>query len=490
MLLPPRFRRLLLNQNPVRLVWIAGVSVGVTIAGLLALNASNHYHLTRLDAEQKSREMSALYNQAVRTTLRNVETVMKAVLIPEPGALRSGYAASLPTRFRKLAALLPAARGLVLQEETGAPVLTLGAPLSPEGLSHALEAASPDGFRISPPFSGNRTSPDWQMVVSTAIRLGDRRHLVSVGLSSTDLLTLIDPSDIPENASLGVMTAEGLLYARQPHSATFTGTTVTLPSPVDSTVRIIRFPVAAGLDGIDRMVAMHRIADHPIYTFVTLAAPSITSIWWGQEKRSLAVGVLGLVLLAGLTGIIAVLIRRQQAENRMLESLAATDSLTGLPNRRALLATLEKELARHERMGAPLSVILLDIDHFKRVNDSFGHPGGDRVLRLVADLLARRLRRSDNAGRLGGEEFALVLPDTPLAGARFVAESMRRAFEKEIRAGNADHGWPVTASFGVCQSRTDDTVDRILRRADAVLYAAKETGRNRVIASPAPAVGN
>ena len=163
-------------------------------------------------------------------------------------------------------------------------------------------------------------------------------------------------------------------------------------------------------------------------------------------------------------------------KNRQLEVLSVTDKLTGLYNRRKLDELLDEELARTRRYAAPLSIIMLDIDHFKRVNDAHGHGVGDEVLVGVAQLLREHIREADALGRMGGEEFLVVCRHSNAADCMVVAAKLRQAV--------AAHDFPgvgrVTASMGVAAGRPDDTAATLLARADAALYRAKGAGRNRV----------
>lgn len=170
-----------------------------------------------------------------------------------------------------------------------------------------------------------------------------------------------------------------------------------------------------------------------------------------------------------------------------MQRLASEDGLTGLMNRRALLEALQREVERTRRLGSTLAVVMLDIDHFKHVNDEHGHAMGDAVLRGVAARLRSGIRAVDLAGRYGGEELCLVLPDTDLAGATTVAESLRAAIAGEPYE-DAGQRVQVTASFGVAANTGGRPlpVDELLRRADTALYEAKTAGRNRVAAMPAP----
>lgn len=171
--------------------------------------------------------------------------------------------------------------------------------------------------------------------------------------------------------------------------------------------------------------------------------------------------------------------------------MATTDALTGLLNRRAFLESTNREVARAKRYNEHLSVILLDVDHFKHINDKRGHAAGDMVLSAVGKLLNKSLRTCDIVARWGGEEFVLVLPSTSLAGAEEVAERVRSQLASAvITDGNGD-AVPVTASFGVAAYGGAETLEQVIDRADRAMYLAKSGGRNRVVcdhpaAFPAP----
>jgi diguanylate cyclase (GGDEF)-like protein/PAS domain S-box-containing protein len=171
---------------------------------------------------------------------------------------------------------------------------------------------------------------------------------------------------------------------------------------------------------------------------------------------------------------------RYKKIERQLANMALFDSLTGALNRPAFFQHAEKEFARGKRYYRPLSVIMLDIDHFKRINDQYGHHGGDQVLQLFAEVCQEVIRSTDLMGRIGGEEFALLLPDTPINSAYNLAERLRERINKfPYLAG--DMLIEVTASLGVAELQSDDTnFKALLQRADAALYEAKHAGRNRV----------
>jgi diguanylate cyclase (GGDEF)-like protein len=172
----------------------------------------------------------------------------------------------------------------------------------------------------------------------------------------------------------------------------------------------------------------------------------------------------------------------------IVQRQAITDDLTGLVNRRRFIEALDAEIERARGFGSPLTIVLADLDNFKQVNDAFGHHGGDVVLRAFADLIRSHVRDVDVSGRIGGEEFAILLPETDRAGAAHVAERMRESLSAIAIAISDEHSIRAASSFGVAELEPDQTGDDLLRAADAALYRAKDEGKNRVVmASELPA---
>jgi two-component system, cell cycle response regulator len=167
--------------------------------------------------------------------------------------------------------------------------------------------------------------------------------------------------------------------------------------------------------------------------------------------------------------------------NNLLTELSNTDPLTGLYNRRYLMEFLEIEVTRAERTIENLSLLMLDIDHFKKVNDIYGHQSGDAVLKAVADVAKGNLRNYDIAARYGGEEFVVVLPNTPLSEASLVAERLRESVQALSFPAPLD-GLTTTVSIGVATfpSTQVDSIETLLEKADDALYRAKHAGRNKV----------
>ncbi len=205
-----------------------------------------------------------------------------------------------------------------------------------------------------------------------------------------------------------------------------------------------------------------RLMDDNIVNIYSFSFSLFFSILWA-----------GLVLIIDAAGLLGQL----ESKNRSLEELATSDELTGLSNRHSLEAVLASEMERSSRYQEQLSIILFDIDHFKRINDTWGHQAGDEVLKRMAAIASSLVREPDSLFRWGGEEFLLVAPHTMLAGSITLAEKLRQAIENEVFLEVG----AVTASFGAAQWQPGESREDLFRRVDQALYRAKNTGRNRVV---------
>ena len=163
--------------------------------------------------------------------------------------------------------------------------------------------------------------------------------------------------------------------------------------------------------------------------------------------------------------------------------LATRDECTALPNRRSILETLDREIARSRRDGTPLSLAYIDLDRFKSINDLFGHNVGDQVLRQFADAAIQTIRETDRIGRVGGEEFLLMMPATSLANARASMERLRERL-KAIDWGQIDSSLNVTASIGVATYRPGEAREVLMQRADQAMFVGKSAGRDKIVLSP------
>jgi len=210
---------------------------------------------------------------------------------------------------------------------------------------------------------------------------------------------------------------------------------------------------------------------------------------YGPEAYSKSL-LLTIVTVALMMGIVALRhIMRQSRKIELCLAEAHTDTLTGLANRRALDMEFSRRLAQRQRQGTPLCLLIIDLDHFKSLNDKFGHLLGDAVLKEVANVLKATARHMDIVGRLGGDEFAVLLPGSNLKAASLAAERLRSAIgDSPLRWEG--HELTLTVSIGLAEAQVDDDPASLLKRADFALYAAKEAGRNCCFrqGDPQPAV--
>lgn len=200
-------------------------------------------------------------------------------------------------------------------------------------------------------------------------------------------------------------------------------------------------------------------------------------VFAGDHKLSL---IMLQLFIFTVTFLILMMTAQRSYSIRMFnetERLTLIDPLTQVGNRRCFVQVLKEELAKSRRYNHPVSLIILDIDHFKQINDKWGHQAGDSVLKELSSLLIAHVRSTDYLARWGGEEFAIVLPESTLANGVITAEKLRKSIEEYPFSINQH----VTCSFGVIQCREDESVDSAIEKADEKLYAAKEGGRNKVI---------
>lgn len=200
------------------------------------------------------------------------------------------------------------------------------------------------------------------------------------------------------------------------------------------------------------------------------------------NKVELTTRIKSLVRIGTLYRALAEKVEELETAKKKLNRLAVTDGLTDIFNYRAFQHRLHLEIQRSKRFSLPLSLLMIDIDHFKRYNDTFGHPAGDKLLREFAEILRTHIREVDCPARYGGEEFVLILPGTTKQSARIVAEKLRTLVEETDFSGTH-----ITVSIGIASFPEDtDVKDTLITLADQALYRAKEEGRNRTILSPEP----
>ncbi|MGU7784164.1 sensor domain-containing diguanylate cyclase [Burkholderia sp. PU8-34] len=289
-----------------------------------------------------------------------------------------------------------------------------------------------------------------------------------------------------ERGSMSLIKTNGLMLMRQPYDPKIIGRDISKASTFKRFMAASEgsFSDTASIDGVRRLYVFRHIDHLPLIIMVAEAESNIYAAWYDRAipvGSAIALLTLGFLLLSLLLDV--QLRKRHRAETE-LQALARTDGLTGLDNRRMLDDTLEREWRRAARSQHALSLLFVDVDHFKRYNDTQGHQAGDDALAAVGRCIAGCLRRpADYAARYGGEEFVVILPDVGPDGAVAIAETIRTSIQElGIKHAASEFG-RLTASIGVttCFPEWDGGVQAALKVADEALYRAKANGRNKVV---------
>lgn len=237
---------------------------------------------------------------------------------------------------------------------------------------------------------------------------------------------------------------------------------------------------ASPVDSLARFITYMRVQDYPLVVAVTSSVEDLLDNWLRHTVLVVLAASTLTVFIAMLGSILLRTMKKEEIARHELEHLMLTDPLTGVGNRRMLELRLNDEILRAQRYHRVLTAVYFDLDHFKKVNDSYGHDVGDTVLRLVADSLAVSVRQSDHVARLGGEEFVVLLTETGMADALVLVERMRAAVAALTIPGLPQH---ITISAGLAQWRDGENAESLLRRADQALYRAKASGRDTAFAA-------
>ncbi|MET0428166.1 MAG: sensor domain-containing diguanylate cyclase, partial [Microvirga sp.] len=349
------------------------------------------------------------------------------------------------------------------------------------------------GLHVSRPFK-SRLDDGLHIALSRRVSHPDGSFagVVVVGVPLTSLWHRLKDLNLAEKGSVTLFRGDGIVLVRKPYSEDDVGRDL---SQTPNVQRYMRegsgdFDGVSAIDGTQRHYTFGHLEGLPMILSVSYAVDEVLASW---RVGAAIQGAITLMLCA-LVVTLLVLFRRElelrrRAQGQLLR-LARTDELTDLPNRRAFGEVYHREWRHAVRVQAPLSILYIDADYFKRFNDRYGHGQGDQLLREIGTVLKTQMRRPrDLAARYGGEEFVAVLPDTDRAGAEIVAEGIRRAIERlGVDHDDNPHG-VATVSIGVAAARPGRASDEagLLKVADEALYRAKAAGRNCVRGSePAP----
>ncbi len=399
------------------------------------------------------------------------------------------HAARIQSLFKKKLATVPVLRGIGLYDKN----CVMTARSNGERIGHKMDVcqceqgAYDDQLHVQ--YWDAEISPSKRPIIILRRNLTSRDGNIIGGIAAGIDLGFIQEwlstYDIEEGGSLTILDQSGMLFARVPatpeeigqkhndpvfqhiHNANLSHTTLTATSPIDSK---------------NRIYALSKTEGFPFYVVVGLDESSALRDWW-RRAFQIAAG------FASLSLFLFFLVRshfKVIKQREVMHRLATIDELTGIANRRSFFDAGNIEVKRAHRYEQPLSILMLDIDHFKLINDAWGHPVGDTVLKNLSRTLVQSLRGQDLVGRIGGEEFAVILPETDASQAKVVAETLRNVIE-QFRSDlpNCTAGVKFTVSIGVASRLgDDDSLDALMGRADRALYQAKQAGRNRVVSSP------
>jgi diguanylate cyclase (GGDEF)-like protein len=351
-------------------------------------------------------------------------------------------------------------------------------------------ASHPDEeIHCSGAFEELNTKDIW-FAYSRAIRVETRNDLFGViyaGLYAKQMAGLFGDPDFAKSGAIAVVDPAGILLLRIPKVAKAEGKKANFPIMekfLSGNSRMLQAITMSPWDDQERICAFHKVGNFPYTVIVSSTVKEDLAQWREQGIYQIA----GLILIFGLLIGIALMagrllkIKDQLIEkSKELERLAQTDPLTGISNRRHFFELAGRELSRGKRSSRPMALLMLDIDKFKKVNDSHGHDIGDEVLKALCKTCLGMIRNIDIFARMGGEEFAIVLPETNKVQAQTIAERIREKLsETSVSLPQGDAVF-FTVSIGISSTASKDaSLDGLLKSADVALYKAKRYGRNRV----------
>ncbi|AWB22602.1 MULTISPECIES: sensor domain-containing diguanylate cyclase [Methylobacterium] len=489
MVLPPRLARWLGSTR----TWIA---LGVLAPlGMLLVSALMLLDLRR-DAWDKAEQTSQNLLQVIeRDIARNVELIdlsLQAVV----DNLRVPGVDALSPEMRQLVLFDRAATArdigvMLVTDENGDSVIDANAVparkanYADRDYFQGHKALADLGLHISKPLVSRLTGAR-MIVLSRRLTKPDGSFggIVLGTLQLAYFSRLFDRIGLGPEGAINLFLRDGTRLMRHPYDEADIGVSIAGTAILERFVREVRgsFVAASVRDGVERHYAFTRVGDLPLVLNVALATADIEAGWRAKAAVISAV----VLVLCGLTACLSLLfgreLRRRAEMQAELARLSLTDALTGLPNRRRFEGTFEHAWKSANRTGKPLSVLVVDADHFKRYNDRHGHAVGDAVLKGLARCLSASVHRPDDlVARVGGEEFVVLLPDTDEAGALRIADKVHETVAGlSVEAARIEAG-TVTVSIGLATEtgRAFERAGAQYEAADAALYRAKAAGRNR-----------
>ncbi|BAQ47166.1 MULTISPECIES: sensor domain-containing diguanylate cyclase [Methylobacterium] len=488
-------RRLLAGPQAVRVSIVLGLLAPL---GMLVVSGFMLYEMRR-DMWQRAEETSrSLLEVVERDIARNIEITDLALqgLIAK---VENPAVAGAPEDLRRLVLFdrVVTADGfgiLVLFDEHGTGILNSRYPSGAGGTFEdrdyfQVHRRDPDaGLYVSKPYL-SRLSGAYTVAFSRRIAKPDGSFggVAVATLKLSHFTQILEKLDLGRDSSINLVREDGIRIVRFPYDVRDVGSDL---SAMPNFQRALRertgsFADWAARDRVHRLFTFKPVGSLPLLLALGVSTQEIEAGW---RAKALVIGgtLLALFCVALLLALLCGReLRRRGAVEAELARLSLTDGLTGLPNRRRFDGALDAAWREAARSGRPLSLLIVDADHFKRINDRHGHAVGDEVLRGLARCLSAAIHRPhDLVCRIGGEEFALLLPDTDEEGAARVAERLRAGVATLAVEQAGIPAGAVTVSVGLAPSACADTPADLYRAADAALYEAKAAGRDRVCRAP------
>ncbi|WP_192552067.1 diguanylate cyclase [Pseudomonas sp. IzPS59] len=476
------------------------VAVCLCLSGLLYLQIEQSRRQDLANAQMASANLTRAMAQQAEDTFLAADLVMTSLV---DWIQEDGYGAAQKPRLQRTFARrvqqLEQLHGMFLFDREGQWVIT-SFPDLPRGNGVAdreyfkYHQQNVSSVAHIGPAIRSRENGEWIIPISKRVNdhAGNFQGVLMAGIKMSYFDKFFKSFSLDDNGTMFLGLTNGTLLARRPFDESLIGTSLAkgeiyqtlLPNASAGTAMI-----DSVVDGVTRLYGYRQLDSYPLVVSASSSRDTILKGWHDRAFQSSV--IVALVMLGvGLFGWVFIhqvrdgerieknLIKAQRA----LELIATHDSLTGLANRRLFEQSLEIEFARGARQSSPVSLIMLDIDFFKRYNDAYGHVAGDHCLTQVALVVKNCCqRKSDLAVRYGGEEFAVLLPDTDINGALAIAGQIRRSvMDKHITHSGSPTGY-LTVSLG-CYSFIplgNDSPELFIQRADAALYQAKNAGRNR-----------
>ena len=458
------------------------------------------YHLwqTRVQvldlAAINTRNLAWVLEERLDTTFRRVDADLAQIALktgslnlaeasPQDLSAWSDYLTGFKTNFPEVNGfyIFDASGQEITSSEPNAPLINIA---DRDHFQHLRDNA--DAELIFSDVLISRTNNRPMMVVARRLK-GENGEFTGIASATVDLdylEKLFDSIQIGDHGAIGLMRTDNqkLVFRHPVSTADYNREFISVQAQrINAGEKIGVERYLSPVDKIMRIGSFHVLNSYPFFVNVAIAETDVLAQWRILSLRSTA----GTALLLAALAFLQIRLRHAEALRRnaiqKLDQIAQIDVLTNLPNRRNFMMRAEIELYRTTRHGDSMSVLMMDIDNFKTINDTYGHRTGDEVLKCLAQLCQQSLRQYDIVGRIGGEEFAFILPKTEISLGLEIADRMRKNIENAVVKAEDGHTIQFTVSIGVTAlSNENDSIDSLLSQSDKAMYEAKHAGRNRV----------